>query len=65
MSTETVIDRFLWGGFLVEIFEYVADNGRRGYGYNARGKHSFSGGLSLPSRLAVQQELACLKNQIN
>lgn len=59
MSDETVIDRFLYGGYLVQIFEFTTDDdGRKGYGFHAlRGEESFSGGLSLPSRLKVQQEI--------
>lgn len=59
MSTETIIDRFLYGGYFVEIFKYVTcDDGRQGYGFNAkRGDASFSGGLATPSRSAVQHEI--------
>lgn len=56
---EKVIDTFLYGGYLVEIFKYkTADDGRVGYGFNARNQQgSFSGGLACPTRAAAKQEV--------
>lgn len=59
MDTETIIDRFLYAGYFVQIFEFsTADDGRQGFGFHAkRGEASFSGGLTTPLREAAKRAI--------